>query len=138
VIVVDASALLEVLLRTPIGVALEPDLFRARRSLHAPHLIDVEVLQVLRRYRRAGDLSLSRAAEAVADLADFPIARYPHEPLIDRIWALRESMTAYDASYVALAEALGAPLVTCDAKLASARGHGAAIRLARAETSRET
>jgi predicted nucleic acid-binding protein len=97
--------------------------------LHAPHLLDVEVAQVLRRYTLAGKFGSERGGEALEDLADFPIARYPHQPFLFRIWELRHNVTAYDAAYLALAEALGAPLVTRDAKMASAAGHGAQIEL---------
>lgn len=129
-IVLDASALLEVLLRTPPGLSLEPRLFQAGEALHAPHLIDLEVVQVLRRYWLRQEISPGRAAEAIDDLVDFPLIRYPHEPFIERIWELRGTLTAYDAAYIALAEALNAPLVTFDSRLASAGGHRARIRLA--------
>jgi predicted nucleic acid-binding protein len=127
VIAVDASALLEVLLRTPKGERVEARLLSRGESLHAPHLVDVEVAQVLRRYAAAGTISAGRGQEALSDLADFPIVRYPHEPFLRRIWALRHNVTAYDAAYLALAEALPAPLVTCDGRLASAPGHSARV-----------
>lgn len=122
-IVVDASAILELLLRTATGQRVEDRLLTRRESLHAPHLIDVEVAQVLRRYEGGGALSPERGEEALADLADLPLQRYPHDVLLLRIWELRRNVTAYDATYLALAEALRAPLVTCDAKLATAPGH---------------
>src|SRR5512139_1570417 len=75
-------------------------------SLHAPHLLDVEVAQVLRRYAAAGELTPERGEEALTDLADFPLHRYPHDVLLPRIWELRQNVTACDAAYVALAEAL--------------------------------
>jgi predicted nucleic acid-binding protein len=121
--VVDASAVLEVLLRTTVGARLERRLLARRGSLHAPHLIDVEVAQVLRRYESAGVLTLDRGEEAVADLAAFPLERYPHDVLLPRIWELRRNVTAYDAAYLALAEALRASFVTCDGRLAAAPGH---------------
>lgn len=96
--------------------------FAAGETLHAPHLIDVEVSQVVRRYWRARDITASRAAEALRDLADLPIERYGHEPLLGRIWQLRHNATAYDAAYVALAEGLGAVLVTLDKALAGIPG----------------
>jgi len=104
-------------------------LFAGGASLHAPHLLDLEVLHVLRRFERRGILHPSRAAEAVEDLLDLPLTRYPHDTLAFRIWELRGALTAYDAAYVALAEALGAPLLTRDAALASARGHRARVEL---------
>ncbi|MCX7891599.1 MAG: type II toxin-antitoxin system VapC family toxin [Burkholderiales bacterium] len=128
-IVVDASALLEVLLNTPSAAAVGERLFRPRESLHAPHLIDLEIVQVLRRYALAGSLGAARGAQALADLADLPLRRYPHDILLARVWALRRNATACDAAYLALAEALGAPLVTRDAALASVPGHGARVEV---------
>lgn len=120
-IVVDASALLEVLLRTPSAQAVETRLFQEpRQTLHAPHLLDVEVAQVLRRYATMGEIDDQRGTEALADLADFPIRRYPHDFLLPRVWALRNNFTAYDAVYVALAEALNARLLTRDQRLVAA------------------
>ena len=128
-IVVDASALLEALLRTSAAAAVARRLFDSGQTLHAPHLLDVEVSQVIRRYAAAGELDAERAREAVADLADFPLLRYPHDFLLPRIWELRSNLTAYDAVYVALAEVLGAPLLTRDRRLAAAPGHHAQVEL---------
>lgn len=128
-IVVDASALLEVLLRTPAAEAVEDRLFAPRQTLHAPHLIDVEVAHVIRRYAANGDIDAGRGRAALVDLADFPLRRYPHDLLLPRIWELRSIVTAYDAAYVALAEALDAPLLTRDRRLAAASGHRAQIEL---------
>ena len=128
-IVVDASALLEFLLQTPLGTRVEARLFRDRDEFHVPHLADVEVTQALRRLVRGGGVSPGRAAEAIADLADLDLHRHPHLDLLTRAWRLREHVTAYDAMYVALAEALDAPVVTCDAPLAGAPGHRARIEL---------
>jgi len=128
-IVVDASVVLEVLLRTSAAVTLETRIFATDTTLHAPHLLDVEVAQVLRRYCHIGDISADRGAEALADLADLPLARYPHTMLLSRIWELRDNVTAYDAAYIALAETLVAPLVTRDARLAQAPGHAALVEV---------
>ena len=128
-IVVDASAILEVLLNTPAGARVSERLFIPGETLHAPHLLDLEVAQVLRRYARARELDSGRGLEALEDLADLPLTRYPHGLLLPRIWELRANVTAYDAAYVALAEALAAPLVTRDAALASVRAHRARIEL---------
>lgn len=128
-IVVDASAVIEVLLHTSAAGRVAERIFTEGETLHAPHLLDVEIAQVLRRYALAGALGSGRGGEALEDLADFPIARYPHQPFLFRIWELRHNVTAYDAAYLALAEALAAPLVTRDAKLASAAGHKARIEL---------
>ena len=130
-IVVDASLLVEVLLVTPVGGAAMELLFSARRPLCAPHLLDVEVAQVMRRYERTGDISAGRGSAALRDLADFPVARYPHELLLPRIWATRHNLTAYDAAYVTLAGVLEATLWTCDRKLAGAPALPAAVRLIR-------
>jgi len=128
-IVVDASALIEVLLGTPVAGRLTERLFAVGETLHAPHLLDVEVAQVFRRYALARMIEAERGAEALEDLADFPITRYPHQPYLPRIWELRRNVTAYDAAYLALAEALDAPLLTRDAKLASSAGHRTRIEL---------
>lgn len=128
-IVVDASALLESLLRTPAAKAVEERLFAPRETLHAPHLLDVEVAQVVRRYAANGEIDGGRGSLLLTDLADFPLRRYPHDFLLPRIWDLRNNLTAYDAAYVALAEALDAPLLTRDRRLAAAGGHRAQIEL---------
>ena len=128
-IVLDASAILELLLRTPEGMLIEERVFSPGETLHAPHLIDVEVAQVLRRYATLGDIAPVRARQALDDLVDLPISRYPHQLFLPRIWDLRDNITAYDAAYLALAEALAAPLLTRDRRLANAPGHSAAIEL---------
>ena len=128
-IVLDASAVIEWLLQTPIGSRVEERIFSAVPNLHAPHLLDIEVAQVLRRYVAAHVITASRGQEALQDLADLPLTRYPHDFLLWRIWNLRNTLTAYDAAYVALAEALGAPLITCDRKMAAASGHSALIQV---------
>jgi predicted nucleic acid-binding protein len=128
-IVVDASALVEALLQTPAAEAVERRLFETGETLHAPHLLDVEVAQVIRRYAVKGEIDEARGRAALADLSDFPLRRYPHDFLLPRIWDLRNNLTAYDAAYVALAEALDATLITRDRRLAGAPGHHARIEL---------
>jgi predicted nucleic acid-binding protein len=128
-IVVDASALLEVLLRTPAARAVERRLFDAGESLHAPHLIDLEAAQVLRRYAASGQITAERGRAALDDLAALGVRRYPHDWLLIRVWQLRDNLTAYDAVYVALSEALDAPLLTRDRRLAAAAGHRAQVEL---------
>ncbi|MBO3083054.1 type II toxin-antitoxin system VapC family toxin [Cellulomonas sp. zg-ZUI188] len=123
-LVVDASAVVDFL--------LDPDRLRERfraggDDLHAPAHIDVEVLSALRRLAQRGTLTEGRARGAVDDLADLPLTRYEITPLLRRSWELREQVSAYDAPYVALAEALGATLVTRDARLARTSGHAARI-----------
>jgi predicted nucleic acid-binding protein len=127
--VIDASALLELLLRSPMAEQVEDRLLDRRRTLHAPHLIDLEVAQVVRRYAATGEIKQARGRAALSDLADFPLYRYPHDVLLARIWELRHNLTAYDAAYIALAEALDAPLLTRDRRLARAAGHRALVQL---------
>lgn len=128
--VLDASVVLEVLLRTPDSDAIADRILSTRERLHAPHLLDLEVAQVLRRYVSGGEVSEARGREALNVLSVFPLTRYAHEPLLGRIWALRESLTAYDAAYVALAEALGDTLLTRERRLARAPGLRARVELA--------
>jgi len=128
VLVVDSSAVLEALAAHDPAPGLVERLAEDG-DLHAPHLIDTEVLHALRRLLRKGQISAERAHDARTDFADLTLVRYPHEPLNDRVWELRENLTAYDATFVALAEALGVPLITCDARLAAAPNHHAHIEL---------
>lgn len=128
-IVLDASAAIEWLLQSPAGAKVDRRIFARSESLHAPHLLDVEVAQVLRRYVRDNTITAQRGQEAFQDLAGIPLSRYPHDFLIPRVWELRATLTAYDAVYVALAELLDAPLLTCDRKIASAPGHYAKVEL---------
>ncbi|MGB3411746.1 MAG: type II toxin-antitoxin system VapC family toxin [Microthrixaceae bacterium] len=121
-IVLDASALIEVLLWTPAGQRVAAVLSESSSTPCAPHLISVEVTQVLRRLCHLDQLDPHRAAGAIEDLTDFNIERYDHEILAGRIWQLRGHMTAYDAAYVALAELLDAQVVTFDKRLARAGG----------------
>jgi predicted nucleic acid-binding protein len=129
VIVVDASAVLEMLLPAPAAAAVETRMFGSGETAHAPHLIDIEVAQVLRRFLRRGDINPERGRVALQYLADLPLVRYPHERLLPRVWELRNNLTAYDAVYVALAEVLDAPLLTRDRRLAAAPGIRARIEL---------
>ena len=128
-IVLDASAAIEWLLQTPKAAAIEARLFSktAPPRWHAPHLLDVEVAQVLRKQVVKGVMSDARGQEALQDFLDLPLVRYPHDFLLPRVWELRKNLTAYDAVYVALAEALRFPLVTCDANIAGAPGHSAQV-----------
>lgn len=126
--VVDASVVLEILLRLPRAGAAE-DRLAGARSLHAPGLLDLEVTQVIRRHWLAGLVAADRGERAVARLADLLIRRYPHSPLLRRIWALRNNLTAYDGAYVALAESLDAPLLTFDRRLAAGTWHRAKVEL---------
>jgi predicted nucleic acid-binding protein len=128
VLVVDTSAILEAL------AALDPPPGLIERladdgDLHGPHLIDTEMLHALRGMGIRHEISNERAEDARSDFAELALVRYPHEPLNDRVWELRHNLTAYDATFVALAEVLAAPLITCDARLASAPGHRAHIEL---------
>lgn len=127
-IVVDTSAVVGFVTSLPYRPALTQRL-RDDGDLHAPHLIDVELLHVLRRLLRTGELTGRRVQGAREDLAVLPITRYPHTHLLDRAWELRDNVTAHDAMFVALAEILGVPLVTVDARLAAATGHRATIEL---------
>jgi predicted nucleic acid-binding protein len=125
VIVVDASAMVEAL----VGRDVDPGLLEALEDdIHAPHLLDVEVLSVLRGLLLGGKLPANAAENARADHFAFTIERHDTQPLADRVWQLRHQYTCYDATYLALAEALDAPLLTCDAKLAGP-GHSADVRV---------
>ena len=129
-IVLDASAVVAVL----VGPGQGAERIRERietpdESLHVPHVMDLEVLHALRRHILLDILSLERSSEALEDLKNIVFIRYPHAPLAQRIWDLRVNLTAYDAAYVALAEALDAPLVTLDARLARATGIRAAVEV---------
>ncbi|MEM7705634.1 MAG: type II toxin-antitoxin system VapC family toxin [Pseudomonadota bacterium] len=117
-IVIDASVVLELLLKGQKAAAAQSAV-AGYKNWAAPHLLDVEVVQVLRRFVLSGECDSKRAEQSLNLLSLMPITRYTHQPLVRRVWAWRENLTAYDASYVALAEALGCPLVTRDKKLAA-------------------
>jgi predicted nucleic acid-binding protein len=127
VIVVDASAVVELLLGGGVAPRLRGRLHG--ENVHAPFLVEVETLQALRRIAHTRSLSEDDAAIARDGLDAMPLVLYPHRPFMERVWDLRHTLTAYDASYVALAELLQAPLITCDARLAAAHGHDAEIEL---------
>ncbi|HUA73173.1 MAG TPA: type II toxin-antitoxin system VapC family toxin [Solirubrobacteraceae bacterium] len=127
-LVVDSSVIIEALATVDPPPRLIERLV-VDDDLHAPHLVDIEVLAVLRRMVISDTISTERAEVARADFASFALARYSHEPLSDRVWALRHNISADDATFVALAELLDAPLVTCDARLAATPGHSARIEL---------
>lgn len=128
-IVLDASAVLELLLNTEGGSLVGDRISDPAESLHAPHLLSVEVIQVLRRYVAARSIGVEIAAAALEDLAALDIARYAHEPFLGRVWELRNNVTAYDAVYLALAEILDSPLLTFDSRLAASPGHVASVEL---------
>ena len=128
-IVLDASAAVDWLLQTTAGQHIENRIYSGNETLHTLHLLDLEVTQVLRRLVHQRVVPVHRADEAVRDLLDLRITRYPHLVLLPRVWQLRHNFSAYDAAYIVLAEKLGAALVTRDERLASASGHAAAIEL---------
>jgi predicted nucleic acid-binding protein len=128
-IVLDASAAVELVLQTPRAGRVALRALDPAERIHAPYLIDIEVTQVLRRLVHTRELTPARGALALTDFAELVIERHPHHLLLGRMWSLRTSLSAYDAAYVALAEALAAPMLTCDEKLARAHGHSAKIEL---------
>lgn len=128
-IVIDASAALELAAKTPVATTIDARLIQVNNLACAPHLIDLEFAQGLRRWVLLKRIGEARANEAMADWSRLSILRYPHEQFMDRIWHLRHNLTAYDAAYVALAEFLGAPLLTRDARLARSSGHAAQIEV---------
>ena len=127
--VMDASVVVEIVLRTAVGMDALDRLIAKPDGMQAPHLVDVEVTHVLRRLVLAREVSTADAAFAIDTLAQLRLERHAHLLLLPRIWDLRNSLSAYDAAYVALAEALDTPLMTCDARLSRSRGHRANIVL---------
>ncbi|HUG73164.1 MAG TPA: type II toxin-antitoxin system VapC family toxin [Steroidobacteraceae bacterium] len=128
-IVLDASALIELILGTPAGKSLAARIAAPETGLHIPHLADIEIAQVLRRYVRNKVIDPIVAATALDDLCALDLQRHAHEPLLLRVWALRDNLSAYDAVYVALAEVLDATLLTGDARLAAAPGVACRIEM---------
>jgi predicted nucleic acid-binding protein len=122
-VVLDGSAAIRAVSRRPKRLIER----LAREDLHAPHLLDLEVLNGLHGLVRGRKLSSEMASYACAEYLELSVTRYPHEPLTWRIWALRDNLTAYDAAYVALAELLEAPLLTCDARLTA--GAASTVRI---------
>jgi len=129
VIVLDASAAIDWLLQTSMGKQIESRIYDRGEALHAPHLLDLEVAQVLRRLVREGAVSGQRADQAIDDLFNLRVTRYPHFVFLPYIWRLRHNLSAYDAAYIALADKLAATLITRDARLASACPRSVSIEL---------
>jgi len=124
-IVLDASVVVELLTNGGLADEIRIELAKRDESFIVPHLIDVEVVSVLRRLAAGQRIDVHRSEQFLADLAALPAERYSHELLIGRIWELRQNFTAYDAAYIALAEATESTLYTCDVKLH--RGHRAKV-----------
>ena len=121
-IIVDASVVVDALVSSHSLGDRCRDRLASATQLNAPHLIDIEVTHALRRLVGRGLLDEGVASHALGQLGELPINRFPHEPFLGRIWQLRHQMTAYDAAYVAVAEAADAPLLTLDGRLAGAHG----------------
>ena len=128
-IVLDASAVVELLLNTDRGVLVAECVRPDDVTLHAPQLLPLEVVQVLRRLTSSGSISARRGRTVLDDLGELGVEYYDHDVLVPRLWQLRSNLTAYDAAYVALAEALAAPLLTFDERLANAPGNRAHVEL---------
>jgi predicted nucleic acid-binding protein len=129
-LVLDASAALAAFLGTGVNSAsIRVRIEAPGESLHAPHLLDVEMLHALRGLVLRGDVSRARSEEVREDFASLRWSRYSHVAFLNRIWELKDNLTAYDAAYVALAETLSAPLITTDARLARASGIRAEVEV---------
>ena len=128
-LVLDASAVVEWSTATAKGALVGERMEVERGLLACPHLLDVEVLHALRRLHRLGSLDAAAAGDAITRVGQLRLVRIPHWLFARRIWDLRDTVSAYDAAYVAIAEALGASLLTCDARLGRSHGHAAAIEV---------
>jgi predicted nucleic acid-binding protein len=128
-IVLDASAVVELLLDTATGRRVSTLIADAEVGLHVPHLLDVETISALRRFAREGLVDDEEAEAAIDNLLALDLQRHSHEGLLERVWALRKNVSAYDAIYVALAEALNATLITCDGRLARASATQARVEV---------
>ena len=126
---IDASAAVELVLRTRPGMRVEHWITMHGGTLHVPHLFDLEVANALRRLAHSGAITVARGEMALQDLTNVRLTRHGHSRLLQRVWELRDHLTAYDAVYVALAEALDAPLLTGDEKIAAAPVHHATVEL---------
>jgi predicted nucleic acid-binding protein len=126
-IVLDASIVVDLLINGARAASLRQDLARHNEPLIVPHLLDVEVASALRKLAAARHIDSHRSEELLRDLAFLPAERYPHTPLLERIWELRHNFTAYDAVYIALAEETHSVLYTTDEKLT--KGHHARVRV---------
>ena len=134
--VLDASVVVELVLGTRTGATLRSRLANPRISLHSPELVDLEVLNVLRRLMRSGTVTTMRGAAAAERLGELDLRRHRHGPMLRRIWSWRANLTMYDAAYVTLAEILGGPLLTTDGRLANAPGVTIPIEVFAAERAR--
>lgn len=129
-IVLDASVVIDLVLnRPPAGPEIAQRIESGAGPLLAPHLLDAEVGQVLRRFWLARSIDSERAAAALEDYAQLPITRYPHWPLLARAFTMRDNVTFYDALYLALAEATQATFVTSDRRLAGVPGVAARVEV---------
>ena len=128
-IVLDASAAIDWLLQTSAGQRIESRIYSRGESLHAPHLLDLEVAQALRRLVHEDAVSAERATQAIQDMLDLRVTRYPHFVFLSHIWRMRHNLSAYDAAYLALAEEISATLITRDRRLASVSSHSVSIEL---------
>lgn len=128
-IVLDASAAIELVLNTGAGQQINDRIGREPDTIQAPHLIDVELIHVIRRFVMRDVIDVARGEMAIRLWRLLDVQRHDHEPFMPRIWQLRNNLSAYDAMYVALADALSAPLITADRRLAAAPGTGIRVEV---------